>query len=102
MSAELLQIVARNLDKLLQERGISRPELSDLSGVARSTIHRAITGKNELTLSNAVSIARALGVTVEQLTREGNSKNVGTVAQGRRADQGRRKSLDHDRSDRRK
>lgn len=50
---------------LALRRGTTQTELARRSGVPQSTIHRAAAGGDVL-VSNALRIARALGVSVEE------------------------------------
>lgn len=57
-----------NLEKLRRDRGLDQMELAKLTGVSQSTISRIERGNGAL-LDTAQALARALGCTVEELTR---------------------------------
>ena len=52
---------------LLADRGMSQVELAERSGVSRQAVNNYITRGNSPSLSTAVSIARVLGVSVDDL-----------------------------------
>lgn len=58
------------LKEIRRSRGLSQARLSDLSGVHRVTIARYEAGTNEPTAKNLAKLAKALGVTMEDLMRE--------------------------------
>ena len=49
------------------ERGLTQAELAELVGVTRKTVHTVETGLFTRSALLAIKLARALGVTVEQL-----------------------------------
>ena len=52
---------------LLADRGMSQVELAERSGVSRQAVNNYMTRGNSPSLSTAVDIARALGVSVDDL-----------------------------------
>ena len=52
---------------LLADRGMSQVELAERSGVSRQAVNNYMTRGNSPSLSTAVSIARVLGVSVDDL-----------------------------------
>lgn len=58
-----------NLEKLRRDRGLDQMELAELTGVSQSTISRIERGSGVL-LGTAQALAKALGCSVEELTRE--------------------------------
>ena len=52
---------------LLADRGMSQVELAEQSGVTRQSVNNYMTRGTSPSLSKAVSIARALGVSVDDL-----------------------------------
>jgi len=66
-----LSPLARNLRRLREERGLSQDRLSKLADVSHNTVIKIETGAIQSpTVDTAQKIARALGVTLDQLTRE--------------------------------
>jgi len=66
-----LSPLARNLRRLREERGLSQDRLSKLADVSHNTIIKIETGAIQSpTVDTAQKIARALGVTLDQLARE--------------------------------
>ena len=59
-TSELLEILARNLQKRRLEKGLSREALSELSGVPAATIAK-FEQKHTLSLAAFVSLSKALG-----------------------------------------
>lgn len=62
-----------NLKELRLSRGMSQTRLSDLSGVGTPQINKIESGKiniENVILRNAVSLAKALGVKVEELIKQ--------------------------------
>jgi len=57
---ELLAILAQNLQQRRLEKGLSREALTELSGVATSTIAK-FEQKHTISLSSYISLAKALG-----------------------------------------
>jgi transcriptional regulator with XRE-family HTH domain len=57
---ELLQTLARNLQKRRLEKGLSRDALSELSGVPAPTIAK-FEQKHTISLASYVALAKALG-----------------------------------------
>ncbi|MEL5896339.1 helix-turn-helix transcriptional regulator [Bacteroides sp. GD17] len=57
---ELLQTLARNLQKRRLEKGLSRDALSELSGVPAPTIAK-FEQKHAISLASYVALAKALG-----------------------------------------
>ena len=60
--ADLLKILAQNLQKRRLEKGLSRNTLSEISGVSAATIAK-FEQKHTISLSSYVSLAKALGYT---------------------------------------
>lgn len=57
-----------NVRKIRIERGMSVPQLVELSGVSRRTI-QDIEKNDECKVSTAIKLADALGVTLDELCR---------------------------------
>ena len=55
------------LRELLADRGMSQTELAERSGVTRQSVNNYMTRGTSPSLSRAVDIARALGVSVDDL-----------------------------------
>ena len=60
--ADLLKILARNLQKRRLEKGLSRKVLSEISEVSAATIAK-FEQKNTISLASFVALAKALGYT---------------------------------------
>jgi predicted transcriptional regulator len=58
-----------NLREIRLAKGYKVPRLVELSGVPRRTIQN-IEKRNECTMSNAIKLADALGVTLDELCRD--------------------------------
>lgn len=66
-----LSPLARNLRRLREGRGLSQDRLSKLADVSHNTIIKIEIGAiRSPTVDTAQKIARALGVTLDQLTKE--------------------------------
>lgn len=61
---------AEKLKTLMKLRGLKQGELSKLSGVSQNAVSKWLSGKAEPSISNTVAVAKALGVTVADLTGE--------------------------------
>lgn len=59
---DVLQVLAQNLQKRRLEKGLSRENLSVLSGVSASTIAK-FEQKHSISLTSYVTLAKALGYT---------------------------------------
>ena len=55
--------------KIRLEKGLSVPKLSGLSGLSRRTIQE-VEKRDECTVSRAKKLAKALGVTLDELCRD--------------------------------
>ena len=67
------EYLANRLGRMRRERGLTQQQLSRLSGVGLSTLQKLENGANRLLGARTeivLKIARALGVTVEELTGE--------------------------------
>lgn len=53
---------ADKLNRLMKELGLKQSNLSDLTGIGKSSISQYVSGKNEPTRERKQEIARALGV----------------------------------------
>lgn len=53
---------ADKLNRLMRELGLKQSNLSDLTGIGKSSISQYVSGKNEPTRERKQEIARALGV----------------------------------------
>lgn len=60
-------IFGYRLEKLMDERGISGPELADILGKERKTIYRLKFSDNGPTLRDLVIMARHFGVSIDYL-----------------------------------
>lgn len=58
------------LKEIRKQRGISVPKLVELSGVPRRTIQE-IENRDDCRVSTAIQLADALGVTLDELCRDG-------------------------------
>lgn len=61
---------ARNLDRLLREKRVTKQKLAKEIGVSGATITHWIEGRSSPLLSRLEPIARKLGVTVSQLLQD--------------------------------
>lgn len=59
---------------VLFERGIKHRWLAEQAGIKEQTISDIVNGKRRPTLDNALKIAKALGVSVEELFGEENGE----------------------------
>ena len=57
------------LKEIRKERGISVPQLVEMSGVPRRTIQE-IEARDDCRVSTALKLADALGITLDELCRE--------------------------------
>ena len=53
---------AEKLNRMMKELGLKQSNLSDLTGIGKSSISQYVSGKNEPTRERKQEIARALGV----------------------------------------
>ena len=63
----LRRIVARNLKRLRQERGLSQEELADLAGLNRNYVGMIERQENAATVDTLEALAKALQVEPVQL-----------------------------------
>lgn len=62
-----------NIQKLRKEKGLTVQELADKSGLPKRTVEEIIR-RDKCTVDNAIKLADALGVTLDELCRT-NSEN---------------------------
>lgn len=60
--------IATRVKAILGARGISITELADLTGQSRVTLSRHLNGTYSMRVDEAYRIAKALGVTIDELT----------------------------------
>lgn len=58
---------ARRLELLMEDRGISRQELTNRTGISAMTISRYLSAKHTAQIDIVVKIAKALSCTVDEL-----------------------------------
>lgn len=58
-----------NLKKIRLERGLSVPQLVELSGLSRRTIQE-VEKRDTCSVNTAIKLADALGVTLDELCRD--------------------------------
>ncbi|MBB6670242.1 helix-turn-helix domain-containing protein [Cohnella nanjingensis] len=63
-------IIEENVNRLIDERGITPYRLSKMSGVSLSAIYGIKDKKQGPTAETLLKIADALGVTVDEIVRE--------------------------------
>ena len=73
---ELEKTARRRLRSLRQARGWTLDDLAARAHVGASTISRIETGRRRLALDQLVTLARALGVTVDDLLTDGDGDDV--------------------------
>jgi len=66
-SAIVSRYLSRNLFDLRQIRNMSQGDLSELSGIPRSTVTHIESGSGNPSLRNLIKLANALGVSIEEL-----------------------------------
>lgn len=54
-------------NKIMRKKGFNQEKLSKKTGLSVVTLSNFANGKSELTYSNAKKVARALGVSMEEL-----------------------------------
>ena len=73
---ELEETARRRLRTLRQARGWTLDDLAERAHVGASTISRIETGQRRLALDQLVTLARALGVSVDDLLADGDGDDV--------------------------
>lgn len=58
---------AENLKRLRQQKGLTQQKLGEMAGVSQQAILNFEKGKNNPNIVTGVNIAKALGVTCEEL-----------------------------------
>lgn len=59
------------LARLVREQGRLKGWVADQLGISRSRLSRLLTGERQLTLEEAAAAARAFGVPIETLLKDG-------------------------------
>lgn len=62
-----MKIFGDNLQSLLDERYLTQSELAKLTGITKGAISRYVSGKQMPTIKNAINIAEAFGMTLDEL-----------------------------------
>lgn len=57
-----------NVQKIRKEKGLTVQELADMSGLSKRTVEEIIR-RDKCTVDNAIKLADALGVTLDELCR---------------------------------
>ena len=73
-------MLPNNLRETRDRKGLSQQRLADIIGVNRATIRRWETGESKITLDMATKIARALGVTTDELMSAPSEDNKNAPA----------------------
>jgi len=64
-----MSIISKNLRKMREAKGLSQEKLARMADVANNTIIKIESGKNQNpTLNTLKKIAKALGVSIDDLT----------------------------------
>lgn len=63
-----------NTKKIRQEKGLTIQQLADLSGLPKRTVEEIIR-RDKCTVDNAIKLADALGVTLDELCRTSETEN---------------------------
>jgi len=59
---------ARNLKSIMNEKNLTQTDLSELTGIGKSSISQYLTGKNVPHRHRIAELAKALGISHERLT----------------------------------
>ena len=62
-----------NVQKIRIEKGLTVQQLADLSGMSKRTLEEIIR-RDKCTIDNAIKLADALGVTLDELCRTTNNR----------------------------
>ena len=68
-----MKMFGDNLQTLLDERHLTKSELSKLTGITKGAISRYVAGKQMPTIRNAMYIADAFRITLDELVYFGDS-----------------------------
>jgi transcriptional regulator with XRE-family HTH domain len=74
---ELHQVVAQNLRRVAQARGLPLNTLADLAGVSHSQLYALLAGRKSVTLEWLAKVADALEVEPWELLRPGGRPRGG-------------------------
>lgn len=67
-----------NLKKIRNQKGLTIPQLAELSGIPKRTIED-IQRFGECKVSTAIKLADALNVTLDELCRDTNTSNMDNI-----------------------
>ncbi len=70
-----MQVGAR-IKALREARGLAQWQLAEIAGVHQTAISRVETNRNSINLATAMNLARALGVSVNDLINEPEAQAV--------------------------
>lgn len=74
ISLHSIQKVSKSIRKIMKRKGINQTVLASKTGIAYQHMHRIVNCKTPLYLDDAIKIANALGVTIDELVRGGEGK----------------------------
>ena len=68
MKKNILNKLARQIIKYRKDLGMTQEDLSKKTGISRSSIAMIETAKRDITISNLSKIAKALNISLSELT----------------------------------
>ena len=68
MKKNILNKLAKQIIRFRKDSGLTQEELSKKTGISRSSIAMIETAKRDITVSNLSKIAKAMNVTLSELT----------------------------------
>ncbi|MBQ6516706.1 helix-turn-helix transcriptional regulator [bacterium] len=69
MKKNILNKLARQIIKYRKDLGMTQEDLSKKTGISRSSIAMIETAKRDITISNLSKIAKALNISLSELTK---------------------------------
>lgn len=66
---QIMARLSRNLRRILKQRGITKYRLSKMTGLSEQAVGHVVRGRHMPLIHKLVSIAEALGVSLEELLR---------------------------------
>ncbi len=81
---EIIESFSRSLKAAIERSGMTQKELSRKLGLSQTTINGWCNARSSMNLASAISIADALGMTVDEVFRHDPEKQVSARSLGRR------------------
>lgn len=70
------QRVAAEIRAEMARQGVTSSTVAQTTDIARSTLHRKLTGRSEFNLAEAAAVCAALGISLAEIVRRAEASEV--------------------------